>query len=80
MLTAEHCIILRVLALYTTFLVGALPPKAVPTSCELLIGSMLSGHGFITQALLAIPYECTWSSYHHWVSHGKWQKVISKRS
>lgn len=72
MLTTEHRIVLRELALYTTFLAGALSPTAVPTFCELLFGSMLSGHGFITQALLSIPYECTWSSYHHWISHGKW--------
>ncbi|KEQ17501.1 hypothetical protein GZ78_17220 [Endozoicomonas numazuensis] len=34
---------------------------------------MISGEGFLTQALLVIQYENVWSSYHHWVSQGKWR-------
>lgn len=73
MLTSEQKIILRELSLYTTFLAGALSPLAAPTFCELLLGSMLSGEGFLTQALLIIRYENLWSSYHHWISHGIWR-------
>ena len=73
MLTSDHRIILRELAFYTTFLARALSPTAVPTFCELLFGCMLSGDGFVTQALLSIDYQCVWSSYHHWISHGKWR-------
>ena len=74
MLTSDHKEILRELALYTTFLAQALSSTAVPTFCELLFGCMLSGHGFVTQCLLAInDYGCVWSSYHHWVSQGKWR-------
>ena len=73
MLTSEQNGILRELSLYTTFLAGVLSPIAAPTFCELLLGSMISGEGFLTQALLAIHYENVWSSYHHWVSQGKWR-------
>jgi len=72
MLTADHRTILSELALYTTFLTGALSPTAVPTFCELLFGGMLSEHGFVTQALLSVQFQCKWSSYHHWIVHGKW--------
>ncbi len=74
MLTSDHKEILRELALYTTFLASALSPTAVPTFCELLFGCMLSGQGFVTQALLSINnFQCVWSSYHHWLSQGKWR-------
>ena len=73
MLTSEQKIILRELSLYTTFLASALSPLAAPTFCELLLGSMVSGEGFLTQALLMIHYENVWSSYHHWVSRGLWR-------
>ncbi len=73
MLPSAHKTILRELSLYTTFLAGALSSLAAPTFCELLLGSMLSGEGFLTQALLTIHYENLWSSYHHWVSQGKWR-------
>ena len=64
MLTADNRTILSELALYTTFLTGALSPTAVPTFCELLFGGMLSEHGFVTQALLSVQFQCKWSSYH----------------
>ena len=73
MLTSEQKIIFRELSLYTTFLTGALSSLAAPTFCELLLGSMLSGEGFLTQALLTIHYENFWNSYHHWVSQGMWR-------
>ncbi len=73
MLTSDHQVILRELALYTTFFAGALSSTAVPTFCELLFGCMLSADGFVTQALLTIDFHCVWSSYHHWLSQGKWQ-------
>ena len=57
MLTSEQKVILRELSLYTTFLAGALSSLAAPTFCELLLGSMISGEGFLTQALLTIHYE-----------------------
>ncbi len=80
MLTSDHRVILRELALYTTFLAGALSPTAVPTFCELLFGCMLSSDGFVTQSLLSIDFHCVWSSYHHWLSHGKWRwKHLARR-
>ena len=71
--TSDHREILRELAFYTTFLAGALSPTAVPTFCELLFGCMLARDGFVTQALLSIDFHCVWSSYHHWISQGKWR-------
>ena len=80
MLTSDHRVILRELALYTTFLAGALSPTAVPTFCELLFGCMLSSDGFVTQSLLSIDFHCVWSSYHHWLSQGKWRwKHLARR-
>ncbi len=80
MLTSDHQVILRELALYTTFLAGALSSIAVPTFCELLFGCMLSAEGFVTQALLTMDFHCVWSSYHHWLSQGKWQwKNLARR-
>ena len=73
MLTSDQKVILRELSLYTTFLAKALSPLAAPTFCELFLGGMLSGEGFVTQALLTIHYENFWNSYHHWVSQGKWR-------
>lgn len=73
MLTSDHRVILQELALYTTFLAGALSPTAVPTFCELLFGSMLARDGFVTQSLLSIDYQRVWSSYHHWISMGNWR-------
>lgn len=80
MFTSDHQETLGELALYTTFLAGALSPIAVPTFCELLFGCMLSGDGCVTQALLTIDFHCVWSSYHHWISQGKWQwKNLARR-
>ena len=73
MLTSDHRVILQELASYTTFLARALSPVAVPTFCELLFGCMLSTDGFVTHALLSIDFHCVWSSYHHWISQGKWR-------
>ncbi|AMO56081.1 hypothetical protein EZMO1_1950 [Endozoicomonas montiporae CL-33] len=47
MLTSEQRTILQELSLHTTFLVGAPSSNAVPTFCELLLGGMLSGEGFV---------------------------------
>ena len=80
MLTSDHQETLGELALYTTFLAGALSSIAAPTFCELLFGCMLSGDGCVTQALLTIDFHCVWSSYHHWISQGKWQwKNLARR-
>ena len=75
MLTSDHKVILQELASYTTFLARALAPTAAPTFCELLFGCMLATDGFVTQALLTIDFQCVWSSYHHWISHGKWKWI-----
>lgn len=72
MYSLEQTKILKELSFYITFLTRAVSAKAAPVFCELLIGSMLSGEGFLTQALLAIQYDKVWSSYHHWVAFGCW--------
>jgi hypothetical protein len=40
--------------LFITFLSFALPVRSVPTFIELLVGSMITQAGFVTQAWLAI--------------------------
>ena len=80
MLSSDIRIILRELAVYTTFLASAVSPHAAPTFCELLLGGMLATEGFLTQSLLANGYENIWSSYHHWVSNGHWRwKNLARR-
>ena len=73
MLTSDHREILRRLALYTTFLAGALSSIAVPAFCELLFGCMPSGDGFVTRLLSLIDFHLARSSYHHRISRGTWQ-------
>jgi len=60
---------------FITFLVRALPLRSVPTFIELLVGSMLTQAGFVTQAYLALPMKRHWTSYYKWLQKGKWSWV-----
>lgn len=57
---------------WITFLASALPVRSVPVFLELLLGVMLSRHGFVTEALLAIQAQRHWTSYYHWLRRGRW--------
>lgn len=58
-----------------TFLAKALPKRSVPTFLELLFGAMLTQHGFVTEAWLAIKPRRHWTSYFKWVQKGHWSWV-----
>lgn len=64
---------------WITFLSRALPPRAVPTFIELLIGAMLTQSGFVTEAWLAIDAKRHWSSYYYWLQKGSWSWVALGR-
>ncbi len=49
---------------FITFFTNALPLRSVPTFLALLIGAMLTQHGFITHAWPAIDASCHWTSYY----------------
>jgi hypothetical protein len=57
---------------WITFLAGALPVRSMPVFIELLVGVMLSGSGFVTEALQAIEVQRHWTSYYHWLRCGRW--------
>ena len=50
MLTQEQKTILSKLGYYIAFLAVALPSRSVPTFCELLVASMITVEGFVTQS------------------------------
>ena len=50
MLTQEQKTILGKLGYYISFLAVALPSRSVPTFCELLVASMITAEGFVTQS------------------------------
>ena len=58
-----------------TFLAKVLPVRSVPTFIELLIGTMLTQTGFITDAWLAINPLRSWTAYYKWLQQGKWSWV-----
>jgi hypothetical protein len=58
-----------------TFLARALPIRSVPTFIELLIGTMLTQTGFVTDAWLAIDPLRNWTAYYKWLQEGKWSWV-----
>lgn len=60
---------------YITFLVRVLPIRSIPTFIELLVGSMLTQTGFVTDAWLAISPLRTWTAYYKWLQEGKWSWV-----
>lgn len=70
--TSNVLSITSTLCYWTTFLSQSLPLRSVGTWFELVIGSMLSEQGFVTQALLAIKAQRHWNSYYKWLEQGEW--------
>lgn len=60
---------------FITFLTDALPLRSVPTFIELLIGAMLTQHGFVTHAWLATGTLKHWTTYYKWIEYGQWSWV-----
>ena len=57
---------------WITFLTKALPLRSIGTFLELLIGSMLTSSGFVTEAYLILDMRNHWTSYYKWLNKGKW--------
>lgn len=64
MLTQEQKTILGKLGYYISFLVRALPLRSILTFCELLIASMITSEGSVTQSWLQGKLQNFWGSYH----------------
>lgn len=62
----------RELFYWITFLSKALPLRSAGTFIELLIGSMITPTGFVTEAYLTLDMRNHWSSYYKWLHKGKW--------
>ena len=73
MLTQEQKIILGKLGYYIAFLASALPARSIPTFCELLVASMVTSEGFVTQSWIWGKLHNFWGSYHKWLETGRWQ-------
>ena len=73
MLTQEQKTILGKLGYYISFLAVALPSRSVPTFCELLVASMITAEGFVTQSWLQGKLHNFWGSYHKWLETGRWR-------
>ncbi|WP_422491413.1 transposase [Endozoicomonas sp. ALE010] len=73
MLTQEQKTILGKLGYYISFLALALPSRSVPTFCELLVASMITAEGFVTQSWLQGRLHNFWGSYHKWLEKGRWR-------
>jgi hypothetical protein len=56
---------------WITFLSKALPTRSIGTFIELLIGSMLTTSGFVTEAYLILNMRNHWTSYYNWLNKGK---------
>jgi hypothetical protein len=67
------------LFIWITYLAEAVPLRSVPTFIELLIGSMLTQTGFVTEAWLAVNMKRQWFSYYKWLERGKWSWVALGR-
>ena len=69
----------RELCYWITFLTKALPLRSVGTFIELLIGTMLSPAGFVTEAYLVVTMRNHWTSYYKWLQEGRWSWLALSR-
>lgn len=69
----------RDLFYWITFLSETLPPRSVGTFIELLIGTLLTSSGFVTDAYLMLDMSRHWSSYYKWLEKGRWSWLALAR-
>jgi DDE superfamily endonuclease/Archaeal putative transposase ISC1217 len=60
---------------WITFLARSLPPRAVRTFLELLIGAMITRSGFVTQTWVNLDMQKHWTTYYKFLQKGKWSWV-----
>ncbi len=77
---AECSNIPRELHEWITILSKSLPLRAVSTCLELLIGTMLSRSGFVTQSWLILNTKKHWTSYYKCLQQGKWSWLSLARA
>jgi hypothetical protein len=68
----ESTAILAEICDWITILAQSLPPRAIRTFLELLIGAMVTSSGFVTQAWLALDMQKHWTSYYKFLQKGRW--------
>ena len=61
-----------VLVLWINFVIVALPPRTMASYVELLIGTIISGSGHITDALFEVGHQKNYSTYYYMLEQGKW--------
>ena len=64
------------LCLWISEIIASLPGRCAVTVLELLTGTMLTGYGSISQAILAVPCRRHWTSYYWMVRKGKFDWKI----
>jgi DDE superfamily endonuclease len=67
-----------VLCLWISEIIVSVPGRCAVTVLELLTGTMLTGYGSISQAILAVPCRRHWTSYYWMVRKGKfdWKAMV----
>ena len=60
-----------VLCLWISEIIASVPGRCAVTVLELLTGTMLTGYGSISQAILAVPCRRHWTSYYWMVRKGQ---------
>jgi hypothetical protein len=67
-----------VLCLWISEIIASLPGRCAVTVLELLTGTLLTGYGSISQAILAVPCRRHWTSYYWMVRKGKfdWKAMV----
>src|SRR3954463_12687309 len=66
------------LCLWMSEIIASVPGRCAVTILELLTGTMLTGYGSISQAILAVPCRRHWTSYYWMVRKGKfdWKVMV----
>ena len=64
---------------WLTALAEAVPARSALTFLELRVGAMISGRGFVTEAILAIAARRGWQAYYWWLEKGRWSWVAVAR-
>lgn len=70
----------RELCDWITILGKSLPLRAVSTCLELLVGTMLTRSGFVTQSWLILNTQKHWTSYYKCLQQGKWSWLALARA
>ena len=62
--------LLAIVSYITTILCRRLPSRSVIPFLRLLLGSLASGGGHVTAAIVSLRHDVTWSSHYKWLCRG----------